>query len=73
MIVMATSTPEDTDALRALRQLVAALGFAHVLYLLAEVADEQREAAADADDTERAKRARHDARILGEAAKQVLS
>lgn len=70
---MATGAPEETDALRTLRKLAAALGFAHVVYLLAEVADEERDAATETDDTRRASRARHDARVLGEAAKQLLS
>lgn len=70
---MATGTPEHTEALRTLRQLVEELGFAHVLYLLAELADEQRDAAARLDDATATKRAAHDARILGEAAKQLLS
>jgi len=70
---MAAGAPEDTDALRALRDLASALGFAHVLYLLAEVADEQCDAAVQKNDAEHLNRARHDARILGEAAKQLLS
>lgn len=70
---MAMSTPEHTQALRALRPLVEELGLAYVLYLLAELADEQRDEARRVDDTREMKRAEHDARILGEAAKQLLS
>ena len=70
---MATSTPEHTHALHTLRPLVEALGFSHVLYLLAELADEQHDAARRADDATRVERSTHDARILGEAAKRLLS
>ena len=70
---MARSTSEHTHALRTLRPLVEGLGFAHLVYLLAELADEQHAAAVSLDHAREAKRALHDARVLGEAAKQLLS
>ena len=68
---MATNTPEHTDAFRTLRPLVEGMGFAHVLYVLATLADEQHDAAVRLHDLTHATRAAHDARILGEAAKQL--
>ena len=68
---MATNASETDSAFRTLRPLVDALGFAHLLYVLTALADEQHDAAVSCHDLRSAIRAAHDARILGEAAKQL--
>ena len=69
---MATRPPEHDDAVRLLRELVKALGFSHVLYLLSQLADEQGDVAKAHDDTGGATRAAHDAKVLGDAAMRLL-
>lgn len=67
---MATRSPEHDDIV-GLRESVKALGFAHVLYLLAQLADEQGDVAKARDDTGGATRAAHDAKVLGDAAMRL--
>jgi hypothetical protein len=69
---MATNTLEHGDAIRILRDLVKTLGFSHVVYLLAQLADEACGAATDHHGSARASSAAHDAKVLGEAAMRLL-
>jgi hypothetical protein len=69
---MAVRSPEHDAGIRVLRELVATLGFSHVAYLLAQVADEQGDAAKAHDDATGATRAAHDAKVLGDAAIRLL-
>jgi hypothetical protein len=70
--LMATSAPEQGDAVRVLRELVRTLGFSHVVYLLAQLADEEGDLAKVREDAARAKGAAHDAKVLGETAMRLL-
>ena len=69
---MTTSTPEPQFEIRPLRDLVRAIGFAHVAYLLAQIADEQTEIARLKGDVRRARRCAHDARLLSNVATGLL-
>ena len=69
---MAVRSPEHDASVRVLRKLVGTLGFSHVVYLLAQVADEQGDVAKAHDDATGATRAAHDAKVLGDAAIQLL-
>ena len=69
---MAVRLPEQDAGVRMLRQLVRALGFSHVVYLLAQLADEQADVAKARDDATSATRAAHDAKVLGDAAIRLL-
>ena len=40
---MASSCPDELEAMRRLGELVTGLGLSHVVYLLAELADERRD------------------------------
>jgi len=68
---MATRVPEQSVE-PLLRDLVRAIGFSHVVYLLAYIADEREQLARSAGDDRRAERYGHDARVLGEAAIRLL-
>jgi hypothetical protein len=55
-----------------LRELVSTLGFSHVVYLLAQLADEEGDLAKVREDAARASGAAHDAKVLGETAMRLL-
>jgi hypothetical protein len=65
---MACSCPEAIDAARKLGQLVKGLGLSHIVYLLAEIAEEQRDVSLAAHDVARAAKWAHDGKVLGRAA-----
>jgi len=69
---MARSITEHDDALGLLRDLVETIGVSHVVYLLAQLVDERRDLARVECDAERANRAGHDARLLGDTAIRLL-
>lgn len=69
---MASSCPEEVEAMRQLGALVAQLGLSHVVYLLAEVAEEQREVFLSLQDAEKATKWAHDGKVLGHAAQCLL-
>ena len=69
---MPISAPEQDDAVGVLRDLVRALGFSHVVYLLAQLADEAGDLAKIREDAGRANGAAHDAKVLGETAMRLL-
>jgi hypothetical protein len=69
---MTTSVPGQGDAVGVLRELVRTLGFSHVVYLLAQLADEEGDLAKVRDDAARASGAAHDAKVLGETAMRLL-
>lgn len=70
--LMAARSPEQDAAVGLLRELVRALGFSHVVYLLAQLADEQGDVARARDDAAGATRAAHDAKVLGDTAMRLL-
>jgi len=69
---MAVRSPEHDAGICVLRELVGTLGLSHVVYLLAQVADEQGDVAKGHDDATAATRAAHDAKVLGDAAMRLL-
>jgi len=69
---MASSQPEAVAAMRQLGVLVAGLGLSHVVYLLADVAEEQRTVSMSANDTAAAAKWAHDGKVLGHAAMALL-
>jgi len=69
---MASSCPEEIEAMRRLGELVTGLGLSHVVYLLAEVAEQQRERSLSAHDTETASKWAHGGKVLGQAAMSLL-
>lgn len=69
---MASSCPEEVEAMRQLGELVTGLGLAHVLYLLAEIAEEQRDVSLSLHDTAAAAKWAHDGRMLGQTAMSLL-
>ncbi len=69
---MAVRSPEQDDAVRLLRELVSTLSVSHVVYLLAQIADEQRDLAKARDDAGGETRAAHNAKALGETAMRLL-
>lgn len=70
---MAARRPrEQDDAVRLLRELVSTLGVSHVVYLLAQITDEQRDVAKARADAAGDARAAHDTKVLGEAARRLL-
>jgi hypothetical protein len=58
--------------MRTLGDLVRELGLSYVVYLLAAVAEQQRDCALAADDTATAMRWAHDGKVLGHAAIGLL-
>ena len=69
---MASSCPEELEAMRRLGELVAGLGLSHVVYLLAELAEEQRDVSLSAKDIAKATKWAHDGKVLGQAAMSLL-
>ena len=69
---MATRGAGHDSDLWLLRALVKALGVAHVVYLLAQIVEDDREAARLRQDMAGADRCVHDAKVLGEAAIRLL-
>ncbi len=69
---MACSCPEETEAMRTLGELVNGLGLSHVVYLLADIAEEQRVRSLAADDGATATKWEHDGKVLGRAAITLL-
>ncbi len=69
---MASSCPEEVAALRQLGELVTGLGLAHVVYLLAEVAEEQRDVSLSARDIASATKWAHNGKVLGQTATSLL-
>jgi hypothetical protein len=69
---MASSCPEEVEAMRQLGALVAQLGLSHVVYLLAEVAEDQREVFLSRHDDHQATKWAHDGKVLGHAAQCLL-
>ena len=69
---MTTSAPGQGDAVGVLRELVRTLGVSHVVYLLAQLADEEGDLGKVRGDAARASGAAHDAKVLGETAMRLL-
>ena len=69
---MAGSCPEELEAMRTLGGLVKGLGLSHVVYLLAEIAEEQRDLSLAAADAATATKWAHDGKVLGRAATSLL-
>jgi hypothetical protein len=69
---VAPRTPEHGDAIPVLRGLVTTLGFSHVVYLLAQLADEEGDLAKAHEDAVGVHRAALNARVLGETAMRLL-
>jgi hypothetical protein len=69
---MAARSRVQDDAVRQLRELVSTLGLSHVVYLLAQITDEQRDVARACDDAAGDARAAHDTKVLGDTARRVL-
>ncbi len=69
---MASSCPEEVEAMRQLGQLVTGLGLSHVVYMLAELAEEQRDVSLSAQDLTNATKWAHDGKVLGQAAMSLL-
>jgi hypothetical protein len=69
---MASSCPEEVEAMRQLGALVSELGLSHVVYLLAELAEEQRDVSLSTQDVATATKWAHDGKVLGRAAMSLL-
>ena len=69
---MACSCSEEIEAMRTLGDLVRELGLSHVVYLLAAIAEQQRDCAVAADDAATAMKWAHDGKVLGHAAMGLL-
>ena len=69
---MASSCPEEVEAMRQLGELVTGLGLSHVVYLLAEVAEEQRDVSLSIQDIATATKWAHDGKVLGQVAMSLL-
>lgn len=69
---MACSCPEETEAMRTLGNLVESLGLSHVVYLLADIAEEQHNRSLAAQDRATATKWEHDGKVLGRAAITLL-
>jgi len=70
--MMACSGSEDMEAMRTLTGLVKGLGLSHVVYLLAEIAEEQRDVSLSSQDVSAATKWAHDGKVLGTAAMSLL-
>ena len=69
---MASSCPGEVEAMRQLGELVTELGLSHVVYLLAALAEEQRDVSLSAQDVAMATKWAHDGKVLGQAALSLL-
>lgn len=69
---MPSICPDETKALRQLGELVTALGLSHVVYLLAEVAEEQRDVSLSVMDVATATKWAHDGKALGQVAMSLF-
>lgn len=69
---MAARSRVQDDAVRQWRELVSTLGLSHVVYLLAQITDEQRDVARACDDAAGDACAAHDTKVLGDTARRVL-
>jgi len=69
---MADGCVEDRDARRTLTGLVRGLGLSHVVYLLADIAEEQRDVSLSTQDVSAATKWAHDGKVLGTAAMSLL-
>ena len=69
---MASSCPEEVAAMRQLGEMVMGLGLSHVVYLLAEIAEERRDVSVSANDVTTAAKWAHDGKVLGQAAMALL-
>jgi hypothetical protein len=58
--------------MRQLGELVIGLGLSHVVYLLADIAEEQRDVSLSANDLATATKWAHDGKILGQVAMALL-
>lgn len=68
---MGSSDPEELKAMQHLKRTVDELGLAHVVYLLATIADQQSDLLLKEDGV-RAARLAHDAKVLGRTAITLL-
>jgi hypothetical protein len=68
---MATADPEHIHAVQVLRTLVSTIGFAHVVYVLAELAKDRSDSTKIAGDSSQAERAARDSQVLREAAMRL--
>jgi hypothetical protein len=68
---MGNSNPEELQAMRHLKRIVDELGLAHVVYLLADIAEQQSDLWSTKDGV-RAARLAHDAKVLGRTAIVLL-
>lgn len=69
---MACSCPEEMEAMRKLGELVEGLGLSYVVYLLADIAEEQRDVSLSAHDAATATKWAHDGKVLGRAAMSLF-
>ena len=69
---MACSCPEELEAMRKLDDLVKGFGLSHVVYLLANIAEEQRDVSLSAHDLAHATKWAHDTKVLGRVAMSLL-
>ena len=69
---MASSCPQEVEAARQLNDLVTELGLSHVVYLLVQVAEQQRDVSLSAQDAAAATKWAHDGKVLGQAAITLL-
>jgi len=68
---MRSSNPEELEAVPHLEKIVDELGLAHVVYILAEIAEQQSDVLLKKDGV-RAARLAHDAKVLGRTAMVLL-
>jgi hypothetical protein len=68
---MERSNPDGPDTMQHLEKIVEELGLAHVVYLLADIADHQSDLLSKSD-TAQATRLAHDAKLLGRTAIVLL-
>lgn len=68
---MGSSNPEELEAMRHLERIVDELGLAHVVYLLADIAEQQSDLLLKNDGVKAARLA-HDAKVLGRTAIVLL-
>ena len=69
---MASSCTQEVEAARQLNDLVTELGLSHVVYLLVQVAEQQRDVSLSAQDAAAATKWAHDGKVLGQAAITLL-
>jgi len=68
---MGSNNPEELEAVQHLERIVDELGLAHVVYLLADIAEQQSDLLVKEDGV-RAGRLAHDAKVLGRTAIVLL-